>query len=175
MSRAELLAAIWFRLVSATATMLTCWAVAGTFSYAGIGDRAQEISINPDDGKIVIGHHGESATFCSSGDLFCFKSDEIAFAVPRTFGQTAQPSKWTYSGKHFVASGSAQDIRILGITLRLYSIDVPDASPPLRYWYDVERGLVAIQGLPSNSPILLLTEECGFGARLNCPTRSGQR
>jgi hypothetical protein len=155
--------------------MSFCPAVAGTFSYVGLGNQTQEISISPDIGKVTIGHRGADARFCDSGEFLCFKSDELAFAVPRTFSQTAHRSRWTYDGQQFVASASAEDIRIIGNKLQVFFIDVPAASPPMRYWYDTERGVVAIQKLSPNSPVLLLTQECGFGAPPSCLRHPAQK
>lgn len=163
------------RILGAVAAMLFHYpACAATFSYVAVGDQAREIAISPDKAEVNVGHHGMRGTFCNSGGFFCFRSDELAFAVPKEFGQAALPSKWTFDGQEFIASKSVEDISILGTRLRVHYIDIPGASPPMRYWYDLERGVVAIQGLSPNSTVFLLTRECGFAARVEC-ARSDQK
>ena len=162
------------RLMTAiVAVLLIQTALGAPFSYIDVANQSREVTIDPGKRQVTVGHRGMSAEFCGPGAMACFKSQELTFAIPRQFDASKQSAKWTFDGHQYVAS-RADDIEILGKTLRIFFIDAPDHAPPMRYWYEPAHGLVAMQPLSASGSLLLLREECGFAAAFECPAAANK-
>jgi hypothetical protein len=141
-----------------------------SYTYVDLATQDAQIALDRVRHEIILGHHGSAAEFCGPDSKFhCFVAKELVFSVPRQGDLGKGSSEWTYRGHKFVATKVEEDVALLGLRLDVVRIDSSTQTPALRFWYDLNRGLVAIQGLGGTSNhLFLLRESCGFGSRSGC-------
>jgi hypothetical protein len=129
-----------------------------------------QIAVDVAERVVILGHHGAIADFCPSNSKFsCFATKEIAFSIPRDRALLGKGSEWIEGGHRFIVQAVDEEIVLIGQRLNVLRIESPTQQPALQFWFEINRGLVGIQGLDGPTRrLFLLRERCGFASDPKC-------
>jgi len=147
--------------------LLSSSSLAATWVYSDFGNLATSISIETEAKSGAVGDLSMPLSVCPlNSEYHCFKLGSLSFSVPKRSDSGSR--SWSYEGQTYVVVRSQSSAHILGRQVDVLTIDSMSQSPQMRFYYSYDAGLLALRGIGGDSGVLVLQEQCGFGASKKC-------